>query len=237
LLLGIGVEAGGQVAAAQAHHHRSCGGGSALPASQIASPVLADTLCEATLGFDHVSLDRDGRMSVSVWPGLANCPVWSYWFPLLCWLSPETMRPLPLAGLAGARFVYPVELRYEVYEWCADAAADELLAVLPPAVQQAVAERRALVVLSSAHEGLLHYAPGSPHSGLLLDRLAAFARCYGLSADQFWYVSGNLDVAAEVLAWCQDRNLHAPRGALVYRPRSGHGLEEVSVGLMAYLDP
>jgi hypothetical protein len=33
------------------------------------------------------------------------------------------------------------------------------------------------------------------------------------------------------------RNFRAPRGALVYRPRSGHGLEEVSVGLMAYLDP
>jgi hypothetical protein len=31
--------------------------------------------------------------------------------------------------------------------------------------------------------------------------------------------------------------LSAPRGALLYRPRSGHGLEEVSVGLMAYLDP
>jgi len=29
----------------------------------------------------------------------------------------------------------------------------------------------------------------------------------------------------------------APRGALPYRPRSGHRLEEVSVGLMAYLDP
>jgi hypothetical protein len=27
--------------------------------------------------------------------------------------------------------------------------------------------------------------------------------------------------------------LGAPRGALSYRPRSGHGLEEVSVGLMA----
>ena len=29
----------------------------------------------------------------------------------------------------------------------------------------------------------------------------------------------------------------APRGARSDRPRSGHGLEEVSVGLMAYLDP
>jgi hypothetical protein len=37
--------------------------------------------------------------------------------------------------------------------------------------------------------------------------------------------------------WVMDRNFRAPRGALVYRPRSGHGLEEVFVGLMAYLDP
>jgi hypothetical protein len=32
-------------------------------------------------------------------------------------------------------------------------------------------------------------------------------------------------------------DMGAPRGALLYRPRSGRGLEEVSVGLMAYLDP
>jgi hypothetical protein len=31
--------------------------------------------------------------------------------------------------------------------------------------------------------------------------------------------------------------LSAPRGALLYRPRSGHRLEEVSVGPMTYLDP
>ena len=30
--------------------------------------------------------------------------------------------------------------------------------------------------------------------------------------------------------------LRAPRGALSYRPLSGHGMEEVSVGLMAYLE-
>ena len=29
------------------------------------------------------------------------------------------------------------------------------------------------------------------------------------------------------------RNLRAPRGALLYRPRSGQGLEEVSLDLMA----
>jgi hypothetical protein len=37
--------------------------------------------------------------------------------------------------------------------------------------------------------------------------------------------------------WIMGRNFRAPRGVLAYRPRSGHGLEEVSVGLMAYLDP
>jgi len=36
---------------------------------------------------------------------------------------------------------------------------------------------------------------------------------------------------------CFDRNFRAPRGALAYRPRSGHRREEVSVGLMAYPDP
>ena len=36
-------------------------------------------------------------------------------------------------------------------------------------------------------------------------------------------------------AWTtqQARNLSAPRGALLYRPRSGQGLEEVSLDLMA----
>src|ERR1035438_2526891 len=34
-----------------------------------------------------------------------------------------------------------------------------------------------------------------------------------------------------------DRNFRAPRGTRSYRPRSGHGLKEVSVGPMSYLDP
>ena len=36
---------------------------------------------------------------------------------------------------------------------------------------------------------------------------------------------------------CFDRNFRAPRGALSYRPRSGHELEEVFVGPMSHLDP
>ena len=44
-------------------------------------------------------------------------------------------------------------------------------------------------------------------------------------------------VFTEDRIWVLDRNFRAPRGALTYRPRSGRRLEEVSVGLMAYLDP
>ena len=42
-------------------------------------------------------------------------------------------------------------------------------------------------------------------------------------------------VAGRVI--CFDRNFRAPRGTRSYRPRSGHGQEEVSVGPMAHLDP
>jgi hypothetical protein len=45
------------------------------------------------------------------------------------------------------------------------------------------------------------------------------------------------ELVKAVLEWALEAELSAPRGALSYRPRSGHGLEEVSVGLMAYLDP
>jgi DDE superfamily endonuclease/Helix-turn-helix of DDE superfamily endonuclease len=42
---------------------------------------------------------------------------------------------------------------------------------------------------------------------------------------------------AQLKTWRILRKLRAPRGALTYRPCSGHRLEEVSVGLMAYPDP
>jgi len=44
---------------------------------------------------------------------------------------------------------------------------------------------------------------------------------------------GNLVV--EAVAWrrAEPDDLRAPRGALLYSPRSGHGLEEVSLDLMA----
>ena len=53
---------------------------------------------------------------------------------------------------------------------------DQLLAVLPPAVERAVAARRALIVVSIAHEGRPLFGAGPYPEGPLLDRLAAFGR-------------------------------------------------------------
>ena len=53
-----------------------------------------------------------------------------------------------------------------------------------------------------------------------------------------WPVWGQQKGAASVLSHTVTRapdleDLRAPRGALLYSPRSGHGLEEVSLDLMA----
>ena len=46
------------------------------------------------------------------------------------------------------------------------------------------------------------------------------------------------DVMDRIMWWrAAVKDSCAPRGVLTYCPRSGHRLEEVSVGLMAYLDP
>ena len=163
-----------------------------------------------TVGFNAVSFDRDAHgMSVSPPPGNADRPVWNYWFPVLCWLSPGRIRPACLAELdvSGAPWVYPLELRYEADEWCADAPADQPLAVLPPAVERALTRQRVLIVLSLMHEGRALFRAEDPEPALLLDRVAAFARWYGLSADELWFLSGNLDAAADVEAWRRLRGL------------------------------
>ena len=78
---------------------------------------------------------------------------------------------------------------------------------------------------------------------------AAVGRCGGLERERaknlLWaaarlgdYGTGlGLAAAPEVLLHPSVIERCAPRSALLYRPRSGRGLEEVSVGLMAYPDP
>jgi hypothetical protein len=52
-----------------------------------------------------------------------------------------------------------------------------------------------------------------------------------------WAIGLGLEPIPEVLLHPSVIERCAPRSALWYRPRSGRGLEEVSVGLMAYPDP
>ena len=72
---------------------------------------------------------------------------------------------------------------------------------------------------------------GMPHGPAGTDKAAAEQKLLDTAVEQCPHLF-TMD-----RLWLMDRNYRAPRGALAYRPRSGHGLEEVSVGLMAYLDP
>jgi hypothetical protein len=85
------------------------------------------------------------------------------------------------------------------------------------------------------------------HSGLVpVMALAQRAGLAGLVAARVW-PGGDCGVNAHLKIPClvagmvagadSIDDMGAPRGVLLYRPRSGRGLEEVSVGLMAYLDP
>lgn len=175
-----------------------------------------------SVGFDYVESAAD-RLVVRLWSGNASRPVWTYWFPLLCFLSPGTVQFVPVVGpnAARGRFVYPIELRYEADEWCEGAAPDDLIAVLPPSAERAIAARRALVVVSIAHEGRPLFDAASQSGGLLLDRLAAFARWYGLAAGQLWFLSGNLEADSDVRAWCRHRGIaRAPVTLRVCEPFS-----------------
>jgi hypothetical protein len=167
------------------------------------------TTAPLDVGFDEVHVDRSDRLSVSLWQGNAGRPVWTYWFPMMCRLSRGAMRPTPVSD-AGGPFVYPVELRFETDEWCAEAPADELLVRLPPRVEGAIAQHRVLIVLSVAHEARPLFPSPIPGPAILLDRVAAFARHYGLSADELWFVSGNLDAGTGVAEWCRLRGLAEP---------------------------
>ena len=86
---------------------------------------------------------------------------------------------------------------------------------------------RGLPMTDASTRGLL----GMPHGPAGTDKAAAEQKLLDRALREFPHLF-TMD-----RIWIMDRNYRAPRGALMYRPRSGHGLEEVSVGLMAYLDP
>jgi hypothetical protein len=164
------------------------------------------------LGYDDVRFDPVADvLSVSTGPANRGRPVWAYWFPLLCRLFPATMRAASVGTLAarGTTFAYPVELRFEVDEWCVETPAAEPLLVLPPELEEASILERVVVVVSIAHEGRLLFEPAAGPRAPLLDRVTEVGRLYGLPAERLWLLSGNLDGTAEVHAWRDARGLAA----------------------------
>ncbi|GIJ51913.1 hypothetical protein Val02_87990 [Virgisporangium aliadipatigenens] len=161
------------------------------------------------VGFDDVHDDPVRGLTVTLGPSNVDRPIWTYWFPMMCRLRPDLMRPVPIGTLDAATrpFVYPIEVRFEAEQWSRDAPPGEPVAVLSPAAERAVGTGRVIVVISIAHEGnSLALEPGSD-APVLLDRVAAFARCYGLPPERLWFLTGSLDGVASVAAWRQARGL------------------------------
>ena len=148
---------------------------------------------------------------------------------MCCLMAPEKMSPVAPAEVARGRerFVYLVELRSNPGE-AALSQPDYSLVSLPAEVERALGQRRAVVLVSYAHEGSREFRTGrlgrsrilrtvALHSPLrdhvvssIYDALRNFASRYSLSPEQLWFVSANLEVHEEVAAWHRARRLTHP---------------------------
>lgn len=163
------------------------------------------------IAFDEAIVEPGGSgLSVEIAPANARRPVWTYWVPLLCLLSPERLEAVPVAaaGASARPFVYPVELRWEVVEWCARHGERESLVVLPQEVGRAARAGRAIVLVSLMHESRVLFTPAIG-SFTLFDALARIADEYDLAPAQLWFVHGDDGAAAELTAWIEARRRKA----------------------------
>lgn len=159
------------------------------------------------IAFDEVLSEVGGsRLSVGIASTNARRPVWTYWIPLLCLLSPERLEAVPVAAAraSGRPFVYPVELRWEAVEWCTRNGERESLVVLPPDVVRAARAGRAIVLVSLMHESRLLFAPATG-TFTLFDALARIADEYDLAPAQLWFVHGDDGAVAAAAAWLRAR--------------------------------
>lgn len=174
----------------------------------IAAPSRYETL---PIAFDEVVAEAGGSgLSVEIAPANARRPVWTYWVPLLCLLSPERLEAVPVAaaGASARPFAYPVELRWEVVEWCARNGERESLVVLPPEVERAARAGRAIVLVSLMHESRVLFSPASG-TFTLFDALARVADEYDLAPPQLWFVHGDGGAAAQLALWLEARRREA----------------------------
>ncbi len=169
-----------------------------------AAPARYGTL---TIAFDEAVVEAGGSgLSVGIAPANARRPVWTYWVPLLCLLGPERLEAVPVAaaGASARPFVYPVELRWEVVEWCTRNGEHESLVVLPPEVAGAARAGRAIVLVSLMHESRVLFAPAIAAFSVF-DALARLAAEYDLAPGQLWFVHGDDGAAAGLGAWLKAR--------------------------------
>jgi hypothetical protein len=173
-----------------------------------AAPARYGTL---PIAFDEAVVEAGGSgLSIGIAPANARRPVWTYWVPLLCLLSPERLQAVPVAvaGASARPFVYPVELRWEVVEWCARNGERESLVVLPPEVGRAARAGRAIVLVSMMHESRVLFAP-AVGAFTLFDALARIADEYDLAPGQLWFVHGDDRAAVDLAAWLKARGREA----------------------------
>jgi len=159
------------------------------------------------IAFDEAVVEAGGSgLAVGIAPANARRPVWTYWVPLLCMLSPERLEAVPVAAAAASArpFVYPVELRSEVVEWCAQNGERESVVVLPPEVGRAARTGHAIVLVSLMHESRVLFAPASG-AFTLFDALARIADEYDLAPAQLWFVHGDDGAAGQLAAWLKAR--------------------------------
>ena len=158
--------------------------------------------------FDEVYSAKD---SLNIRISLANRsrPLFNYWLAMCCLLAPDKMVELGANELSGGEgpFVYAVELHFVMTEWCRE-HSDESIVAISPQVLNALRQRRAIMMVSFAHEGRCHYESGSEWSeSSIFDALKKTAEEYDLESEQLWFVTGNLLADDEEKAWIADRGL------------------------------
>ncbi len=134
-------------------------------------------------------------------------PIYSYWLARCCVLGQDKIKMVGANQDLDTKgcFIYPVELHWNVNEWCAN-SQDELLVVPPKNVQQALDDRRAIILVSFAHEARVHFAFDVAGQSIF-DKLQRLSVNLNLAKDQIWFVTGNRDATIELENWKVQRNI------------------------------
>ncbi len=129
-------------------------------------------------------------------------PIIYFWSTKTAVLGYDVVKPIGANQPEELKhpFVYVAELHWELPDWCKK-VDDEPLVVPPPPVLEALADKRAILLLNYAQEGRVHYDPDEPDSVSVFDKLEKLAVELDLPPEQLWFVTGNLDGQSELDQW------------------------------------